>query len=120
MKFTSETFTSPNIEYIKAKNYGNNGRIVKFYTNSGTFNSLEAIGVRNDGTAKMLGYFPNMPHISTVPPNESWLQTKALFKTEGSQLAPPIGPSGQVNIGLGKGSAIDVFNQNIKTFEVVQ
>ena len=116
LKFTSETFTSPSLEYILAIGYGGNGRIVKFYTNSGTLNNLESIGVRNDGSARMLGYFPSMPHVTSV---NNWTQNNAMFKTEGSNLPPPIGPSGQINIGLGKGPAIELFNQNIKAFEVV-
>lgn len=50
----------------------------------------------------------------------NWIQNNALFKTEGSTYPFPIGPNGQVNIGLGKGDAINIFNQNLKNFEVVE
>lgn len=114
---TSETFTSPSLEYIQAIGYGGDGHVVKFYANHGTLNALESIGVRNDATDRMMGYFPDMPHVTTVT---GWTQNKAMFKTEGRNLAPPVGPDGQINVGLGRGPGIDIFNQNLKAFEVVQ
>lgn len=114
---TSETFTSPSLEYIQAIGYGGDGRIVKFYANHGTLDALESVGVRNDATDRIMGYFPDMPHVTTV---SGWTQSRAMFKTEGRSLAPPVGPDGQINIGLGRGTAIDIFNQNLKAFEVVQ
>jgi hypothetical protein len=117
LRYTSETFTSPSLEYIKAIGYGENGKIIKFYTNNGTLEALEKIGVRNDDSERMMSFFSDMPHVTSV---NGWTKNNAMFKTEGSTLPPPIGPTGQINIGLGKGTAIDIFNQNIKAFEVVK
>lgn len=38
-----------------------------------------------------------------------WSTSNALFKGEGTQ----------INIGLGKGSALDIFNNNIIDFRVI-
>ena len=44
-----------------------------------------------------------------------WTENHALFKTEGNEYG-----MAQINIGLGKGTALEVFNQNIIAFEVIQ
>lgn len=38
---------------------------------------------------------------------KGWKETSAFFKAEGEQ----------INIGLGKGKALDIFNQGIQRFE---
>jgi len=115
---TAETFTSPNLEYILAKNYGHNGHVIKFYLTPGALSALEDIGIRNDATTKIMQYFPNMPHIRTL--SESWLNKHTMFKTEGKKLPAPFSKLGQINIGLGLGKGISAFNQRIKSFEVVK
>lgn len=112
LRATSETFTSPSLEYIQAVGYGGDGHVLKFYVDKGTLNALENIGVRNDGSARILGYFSDMPSVTTV---SKWTESRALFKTEGAKHGIE-----QINIGLGKGSAIEIFNSNLKAFEVVQ
>ena len=112
LRATSETFTSPSLEYIKAIGYGGDGHVLKFYVDKGTLKALEGIGVRNDGATKLMGYYPDMPHVTTVT---KWTENNAMFKTEGSALGME-----QVNIGLGKGTALEIFNSNLKAFEVVQ
>jgi hypothetical protein len=42
--------------------------------------------------------------------SKGWTLTSALFK----------GESGQINIGLGKGPALDMFNYYIKTFSEIK
>lgn len=70
---------------------------------AGTTEQLTQIGVRNaaGGTARA---YPNMPLVS-----KGWNSTGAFFKAEGNQ----------INIGLGRGSALDLFNSNITGFNVV-
>ena len=59
-----------------------------------------------DGTSLMMQHFPDLPQVSS-----GWMQSKALFKTEGTQ----------INIGLGRnGDAMNKFNNNILEFQVVQ
>ena len=112
LRATSETFTSPSLEYIQAVGYGGDGYILKFYVDKGTLKALENIGVRNDGSAKILGHFSDMPSVISV---NKWTESHALFKTEGAKHGIE-----QINIGLGKGSALEIFNSNLKAFEVVQ
>jgi hypothetical protein len=107
---TSETFTSPSLEYIKAVGYGDNGVIVKFQVKSGTLNKLKEIGVRNDAGDKMMQYFSDMPRVE-----KGWTANQALFKTEGKDYGLE-----QINIGLGKGTALNEFNDNIVNFQTVK
>ena len=110
---TSETFTSPTLEYIKAVGYGReNGVIVKFQMKQGTLEKLESIGVRNDNSIRMIQHYPNMQEAKTIT---NWIQNNALFKTEGSKYGLE-----QINIGLGKGKAISEFNENIINFEIIK
>jgi hypothetical protein len=48
--------------------------------------------------------YPDMPLVS-----RGWTSTSAFFKGEG----------GIINIGLGRGPALDIFNDAIEGFEVV-
>ena len=107
---SSETFTSPTLSYIK--NVGYNGTIVKFQMKTGTIEKLVKIGIRNDKTRKMMTNFSQMPPVNSV---ENWTQTSALFKTEGTKQGLQ-----QINIGLGKGKALETFNENIVKFEIVK
>ena len=56
--------------------------------------------------------FSQIPSVNNV---ENWTQTKALFKTEGTKHGLQ-----QINIGLGKGKALETFNENIVKFEIVK
>ena len=112
---TSETFTSSSLQYIIEKGYGSNGKIVKFYTESGTLDALKNIGVR-DNANRTLGYFPDMPPVSS-----GWTSSKAYFKTEGDDLFQQgLIPNPVVNIGLGSGTGLTTFNNGVKAIEVVQ
>ncbi|ALB61133.1 hypothetical protein AFK62_00730 [Cronobacter condimenti 1330] len=48
--------------------------------------------------------YPDMPDVS-----KGWKDLNAFFKAEGDQ----------INIGLGKGKALDIFNEGIYNFERV-
>lgn len=50
--------------------------------------------------------YPNMPYVSGV----KWTENFAFFKAEDSQ----------INIGLGKGKALEIFNSNISTYKKVE
>jgi putative hemolysin len=100
---SSETFTSPTLSYIK--NVGYNGTIVKFQMKTGTIEKLVKIGVRNDSGEKMMLNFSKMNRVK-----KGWTTNNALFKTEG----------GNYNIGLGKGKALETFNENIINFEIIK
>jgi len=117
---TSETFTSPTLEYIKAVGYGSgNGEvIVKFQMTRGTLAELKKIGIKNDVSPKITSYYPDMPRIS---PTDNWTMNNALFKTEGQKYVD-LGTlkEVQVNIGLGTGKALDIFNERIFNFQIVQ
>lgn len=115
---TSETFTSPTLEYIKAVGYGDEGVIVKFQMKQGTLSRLEEIGIRNDATTKIKSFFPEMPFISIT---DKWMLNNALFKTEGEKYVKQgLLKEIQVNIGLGKGEALNRFNENIVNFQIVK
>ena len=98
---TSETFISPSQEYAQ----GYNGVTVRFSVRAGTQDALAGIGIR-DSSAVSSAAYPAMPS----PQNFSgWTRTSAYFKGEG----------GILNIGLGRGPALDIFNDAILGFEVL-
>lgn len=125
---SSETFTSPTIYYIKLSDaqYGLDGAIVKFQVKPGTLDQLKGMALKNDSHQLMSDLFNG-----TLPPDvfSGWPgKNKALFKTESYRIGS--GPNDkifQVNIGLGKPkpfpedpkSALDVFNENIISFEII-
>jgi RHS repeat-associated protein len=96
---TSETFTTPDPAY--ARRY--TGVTVKFEVKAGTTEALRAIGVRHPGLS--------LPAYASLPLAESgrWTLSRALFKLERNV----------VNIGLGRGAALDLFNRNIVKFSEV-
>lgn len=49
--------------------------------------------------------YPDMPYVSGV----KWTEDSAFFKAEGLH----------INIGLGRGSALEIFNSNIRAFREV-
>lgn len=96
---TSETFISPTQSFSE----GYNGVTVEFKVNTGTTNQLANVGVR-DSSGIVRDAYGNMPTVS-----KGWNTNSALFKGEG----------GQINIGLGKGTGLDIFNNNIVEYKVV-
>ncbi|MCL1792146.1 MAG: hypothetical protein FWG40_12550 [Peptococcaceae bacterium] len=98
---TSETFISPSRAY--ASQY--DGILVRFNVKSGTTSSLKSIGVRDTSnlTTRVYG---NMPVVRS-----GWTKTNAFFKGEGQDL---------INIGLGRGNALDIFNRNISGFQALR
>ncbi|WP_312429677.1 hypothetical protein [Lacrimispora sp.] len=96
---TGETFISPTQSFSQ----GYDGVIIEFQVKAGTTNALESIGLRDVSNLTSAQY-PNMPGVLS-----GWGSNNALFKGEGIQ----------INIGLGKGSALDIFNNNITGFKVV-
>ena len=100
---TGETFISP----TKSFSSDYDGVMVKFELNSGTTSMLEKIGLSNGDRAMLAKeVYPDMPYVSGV----KWTENYAFFKAEGSQ----------INIGLGKGKALEIFNSNISTFKRVE
>ncbi|ROP59946.1 RHS repeat-associated protein [Enterobacter sp. BIGb0383] len=98
LRGTSETFLSP----TRAFSEGYKGILVRFDLKSGTTDALKAIGVRDN--SKITRAFSDMPFVSTI--KDGWKNSYAYFK----------GERGQLNIGLGTGKALDVFNAGIDKF----
>ncbi len=96
---TSETFISPSAEFSSAYQ----GQMVEFSVRPGTTSSLTSVGVR-DSSAVTSAAFPDMPLVSS-----GWTSTAAFFKGEG----------GIINIGLGRGTVLDIFNDAILGFRAV-
>jgi uncharacterized protein RhaS with RHS repeats len=97
---TSETFISPTQGFSESYD----GVLVKFTVKPGTTEALEGIGVRDNSRIARSEY-PEMPPVAS-----GWKEDKAFFKGEGNQ----------VNIGLGNGTALDTFNQNVESHEKVR
>jgi hypothetical protein len=95
---TAETFISPSLEYASLYQ----GVTVRFTVNPGTTESLLGIGVRNAGLT-------GNPYAALPIVRSGWTSANAFFKLEG----------GVVNIGLGRGSALQIFNDNIVNFAAV-
>ena len=78
-----------------------------------TLKSIEKLvkmGVRNDSEEKRMLNFSKMDRVK-----KGWTTNNALFKTEGGNYNIE-----QVNIGLGKGKALEIFNENIINFEIIK
>ena len=89
----TETFISPSSSY--ASTY--DGVTVKFTVRNRTVNWLTKIGVKDKST--LVGsMYPSMPMVS-----KGWMAKNAFFKAE----------QGIINIGLGYGKALDIFNKGI-------
>ena len=95
----TETFITPNASYAS----GYNGLTVKFTVRNRTVNWLMKIGVR-DTSPMLSSMYPSMPIVS-----KGWMATNAYFKLE----------QGIINIGLGYGKALDIFNKGILMFGLV-
>jgi hypothetical protein len=99
---SSETFISPSLEYVRKYD----GVTVQFNVQAGTRDSLLGIGVRN-------GALNGAPYSSLPLVESGWTSSRAFFKLEGQ-----IGGVPTVNIGLGRGAALDTFNNNIVKFTI--
>ncbi|MHB0879520.1 RHS repeat-associated core domain-containing protein [Paenibacillus sp. SEL1] len=108
MPGTGETFISPTKEYAALYE----GVLVRFELDPGTTAKLEEIGLKNDSPITNVRY-PEMKDISSV---SKWNEKYAHFKGEGLSGKKGIGKP-QVNIGLGKGTALGIFNDHITSFE---
>jgi hypothetical protein len=110
---TGECTTSPNQDF--SEDY--EGVLVKFYVKKGTIDKLRLIGV-SDGHPRVTHYFGDMPSAKKVKETTgmSWNQTRARFKVETLEKTG----NQQVNIALGKGDALDIFNENIVTIEMIK
>ncbi|MEV6304302.1 RHS repeat-associated core domain-containing protein [Actinoplanes sp. NPDC051861] len=96
---TRETFISPTQSFSESYD----GVTVRFSLRPGTTERLMGVGVR-DRSAATANAFPNMPIVS-----RGWNRAAAFFKGEGAQ----------VNIGLGRGAGLDIFNEGIVGFDRV-
>ena len=99
MPHTKETFISPDAAY--ARKY--NGVTVKFTVRNRTVNWLTKIGVR-DTSALVSSTYPSMSVVS-----KGWTVANAFFKAE----------CGIINIGLGAGTAWEIFNKGILHFGLI-
>lgn len=97
---TSETFISP----TKAFSSNYDGVMTKITLKPGTVKKLEDVGVRDQSKVTKAAY-PEMPVVEG-----GWGDTNAYFKKEGTQ----------INIGLGKGKALKIFNKNINKVNKVR
>lgn len=94
----TETFISPTKSF--AQNY--TGTLFEINLKPGTLSQLEAIGVRNASSGHPFGHLPLV--------GKGWKGTNAFFKVEGHQ----------VNIGLGNGRALSIFNSSIQSFNKIE
>jgi len=93
---TGETFISPTRAFSEAYR----GALVEFKMQPGVLRELESVGVR-DASRLARGAYPDMPLAES-----GWGETNAFFKGERTQ----------INIGLGRGAALDIFNSYIESF----
>jgi len=101
MPGTGETSTSP----TQAFSEGYKGVLVKFKVKRGTIDELENIGISAANNEDVLLEFNKLK-----PDVSPWNEKYARFKLERDQ----------INIALGKGDALDIFNDNILEFEFVK
>jgi hypothetical protein len=97
---TRETFISPELGYSQ----GYRGVTAEIRVEAGTKSALESVGVR-DFSGLTKSTYPNMPTVQ-----KGWNSTNAYFKQERKDL---------INIGLGRGPALDIFNEGIVGFRLV-
>ncbi|SFM67630.1 RHS repeat-associated core domain-containing protein [Chitinophaga sp. YR627] len=100
----TETFISPTAAFSK----GYEGVLLEFKLLPGTTAKLEAIGVRNAGNIINEAY-PSMPIMKG-----RWRAAKSYFKQETNKYGLK-----QINIGLGNGKALEIFNKNISSVQII-
>lgn len=98
---TGETTTSPTLEFSEKYE----GYLVQFKVKRGTIKQLEKIGVAVRNHREILRLYPSLD--KDIAP---WSEEFARFKLERNQ----------INIALGKGRALDLFNDNIIEFKLVR
>ncbi|MFP1860438.1 RHS repeat-associated core domain-containing protein, partial [Lonsdalea quercina] len=98
---TFETFISPTQSFSE----GYEGILVRFELKEGTTNLLKEIGVKD--MSKVTRGLSDMPFVNTL--EDGWKASHAYFK----------GERGQLNIGLGNGRALDIFNSGIEKFNKI-
>ena len=98
---TGETTTSPNMAFSE----GYEGILVQFKVKRGTIEKLENIGIASGNHPDILEL-----HATLKKDISPWNEKYARFKLE----------KGQVNIALGKGEALKIFNDNILEFRFVK
>jgi len=110
LKGTGETSTSPNLGFTDSYD----GIQLKFYTKQGTINEMEKIGIRSEGNV-VKDKYPNMPMPEKSP---GWGYKFVRFKEEKNKITG----EKQINIQLGKekGKGLEIFNQNLKEYEVIK
>lgn len=96
---TGETFISPSAAYSAKYD----GQMVEMAVRPGTRDALARIGV-SSGADVVRSAYPDMPPVS-----RGWAATSAFFKGEGDVM----------NIGLGHGPALDLFNNSILSFRAI-
>ncbi|TLF92253.1 RHS repeat-associated core domain-containing protein, partial [Nocardia cyriacigeorgica] len=99
LQATGETFISPTQAFSESYE----GRLVRFVVESGTQEALADIGVR-DASRRVREIYPDMPEVF-----KGWADVAAHFKGEGDN----------INIGLGRGAALEIFNNSIVRFSEV-
>lgn len=78
--------------------------LVQLRMQAGTTEQLATIGVR-DASAPTSATYPEMPLVG-----RGWMAGYAVFKAEGDQ----------IHIELGRGAALDVFNNHMMGFNVIR
>jgi hypothetical protein len=96
----AETFISP----TRAFSESHDGVLVQFNMKPGALNALESVGVR-DASALTRRTYGDMSLAS-----KGWSSSNSYFKKEWTQ----------INVGLGRGTALDTFNSYIQNFSVVK
>ena len=98
---TGESTTSPTLDFSeKYEDY-----LIQFKVKRGTIKQLEKIGVAARNHREILRLYPSLG--KDIAP---WSEESARFKLERNQ----------VNICLGKGRALELFNDNIIEFKLVR
>ena len=84
----------------------------------GTFDELLQMGYAgNTGTRRIL---PELRNMGEVPDGSSWNRHGANFKLEGTSNPNINQGRGIINTGLGRGPALDLFNDSILEWERVR
>jgi hypothetical protein len=102
-----ETFITTRVAFSETYSAKSDEVLVQFTMKPGTLTALEGIGVR-DQSSLLVGLYPNMPVV-----RRGWTGSAAYFKTE------ELNRIDDFNIGLGRGTALEVFNTNISSYKVV-
>lgn len=100
LQSTRETFISPSQSFAQEFS----GVTVEFEVTGGTTSQLEQMGLKNE--SKLIDIiYPDMPKVK-----KGWVNDYAHFKVEANR----------INIGLGQGKGLELFNNNIISFKKVR